>query len=160
MSSIARICIETDTKEILSFASKVEKARDEYTVVVTLTDNCLSSRINKRFLRHALFAEDCRVIGFFEDDDLAGLIVILKDAVSAVKSNGLAILIQPKQNKSLITNSIFDEEVEREMPDKIRFMTKTELPELVEGTEFVLDGVVTMQDSMNFYYSFYRKGGR
>jgi hypothetical protein len=138
----------------MSYVDKIENNTDMYFVLDTTNNHCKASKINKRFIRQALFENRCRVYGVFSDDLLEGILIIANEQHLAIKSRNLLFIAHPRQVQHYLKSLVFSEETS--FPSKIRVSTIYEEKELETASGFSYDAVIKMMTLTNHLYSFGR----
>ena len=77
---VLTIGTEADTRALMTFIRESEVNEEQYFTINLLTEDEANSRINKRFVRQALFSDECITLLIKEDGRCIGFMVLVDDA--------------------------------------------------------------------------------
>lgn len=144
---------EADTRLLMNFIRESEAESKKYCIINLLTDNFNSLQINKRFVRQALFSDECTTLLIEDDGVCIGFIILVNDVASNLQSKPLLLMISELHSEPVLRPQMLNEVGIK----KVRCV----LPERCEDIEtigFKLEGSIEMRTASNYFYALISKG--
>lgn len=138
---------ETDTKLLMNLIRVAEANRDRF-CIINLLSSQYDSHINKRFVRQALFSDECITALIHEDGECVGFIILVNDTTSNLQSNPLLVMVSELHGETILKPDMMDTVGLK----KIRCVL-TSRSVAIEKMGFELEGSLEMKNSTNYFYA-------
>lgn len=138
---------EADTRLLMKLIREAEANRNRFCIINLLSNQC-DSQINKRFVRQALFSDECITVLIYEDGECIGFIILVNDITSNLQSNPLLVMVSELREENILSPDMMDAVGLK----KIRCVL-TSCSDTVEKMGFELEGSLEMKSSTNYFYA-------
>lgn len=150
---VLTIGTESDTKTLMNVIRESEANEEQYFSINMLTVGGANSRINKRFIRQALFSDDCIALLIKEDDRCIGFMILLNDPASNLQSKPLLLMLVERQDAPILSPEMLNEVGISKIGCVLPARCKD-----IEEVGFVLEGHIEMHTASNYFYSVMTEG--